>query len=114
MRRARRCPRERRLTPAAGVHRPRRPQPGSHRTRLSVLPKQAHYSTHYASICESNIVRGTQRLAAPTVKTTKAVPTMRMVASVHDVRRIATEGSCSLAQLAQAIAKITIGRKVAA
>jgi hypothetical protein len=34
-------------------------QPHSHRTRLSAHPKQAHYSTYYASISETNIVRGT-------------------------------------------------------
>src|SRR5262245_1713363 len=48
-----------RITPVQGVHRPRRPYPGPHRTRSSVLAKQATYSTHCRSICEPNIVRGT-------------------------------------------------------
>src|SRR5436309_3561914 len=44
---------------AQGVHRPRRPQPCPDRTRLSTHPKQAGYSTDYASICGTNIMRGT-------------------------------------------------------
>src|SRR6266566_3407645 len=48
-----------RVTLAPGVHRPRRPQPGLDRTRLSTHPKQARYSTDYASICGTNIMRGT-------------------------------------------------------
>src|SRR5712692_677059 len=47
------------FTLAPGVHRPRRPQPGSDRTRASTHPKQARYSTDYAPICGTNIMRGT-------------------------------------------------------
>src|SRR5438093_10218556 len=46
---------------APGVHRPRRPQPCLDRTRLSVHPKQARYSTDYAQICGTNIMRGTAK-----------------------------------------------------
>ena len=48
-----------RFTPAPGVHRPRRPQPVSDRTRLSTHPEQARYSTDYAPICGTYIMRGT-------------------------------------------------------
>src|SRR2546426_1161686 len=48
-----------RVTLAPGVHRPRRPQPCVDPTRLSTHPKQARYSTDYASIRGTNIMRGT-------------------------------------------------------
>src|SRR3989442_12111464 len=48
-----------RVTLAPGVHRPRRPQPCVDPTRLPTHPKQARYSTDYASICGKNIMRGT-------------------------------------------------------
>ena len=51
-----------RITPVQGVHRPRRPQPGSYRTRSSAVTKQATYSTDYPAICCTNIVRGTGAL----------------------------------------------------
>src|SRR5947209_2138346 len=51
------------VTLAPGVHRPRRPQPCVDRTRLSTHPKQARYSTDYASICGTNIMRGTITLS---------------------------------------------------
>src|SRR6185503_8139558 len=47
------------FTLAPGVHRPRRPQPYLDRTRLSTHPKQARYSTDYAPLCGTNIMRGT-------------------------------------------------------
>src|SRR5881396_2451079 len=47
------------FTLAPGVHRPRRPQPCIDRTRLPTHPKQARYSTDYAQICGTNIMRGT-------------------------------------------------------
>src|SRR5438093_9193558 len=52
---------------AQGVHRPRRPQPCPDRTRLSTHPKQAGYSTDYASICGTNIMRGTTKRCHPTL-----------------------------------------------
>src|SRR5213593_4742521 len=55
------------FTLAPGVHRPRCPEPCLDRTRLSAHPKQARYSTDYAQICGTNIMRGTtaQNRAVP-------------------------------------------------
>src|SRR5438093_341195 len=62
---------------APGVHRPRRPQPCLDRTRLSVHPKQARYSTDYAQICGTNIMRGTRGQTSKPEKPTKGVKPIR-------------------------------------
>src|SRR5207247_997510 len=81
------------FTLAPGVHRPRCPEPCLDRTRLSTHPKQARYSTDYAQICGTNIMRDTD-----TCHLEKSSPFRPRTARIHDSSPVtsATERAASI------------------